>query len=489
MFLNLRYQAALVVLTMAFIARCHLVPSLDPMGTTTLGNAIFAVNWCPRQFLATGGFDSDGGLIGVYHFDLTTENLSLTVTTTLGNLVNSVVWCPSCTFLAAGGQDSDFNGIIQIYSFSPSNPGNLETVGSSTLLGIGGTYGVLSLDWCHGCSFLAAVAACPRDEGCPRDQPSIIQVYSFNPEHPGDLESVDGSITVTDQIYSIKWCPDCNHLVAAGSFVYIYNFYPEASPSLVLSASIQNNATYNSVDVCDGCSYIAAGGVRNDSPNPGIVDIYSFDSQSTSSLSFVTSVSIFDDESVVNTVRWCQGCDNLVVGGSIRQVNPVLQLYNFYSLTKTLSFVHEYRFGFYPFSTDWYGNCCYLAVGGVDYIQNAGTIQLYRGNTCLIPPTPPAAPTNLTAQKISHRFPTQIDIINKLCWDAVANAVAYNVYADAALTILLATITNPPLCYSQHQICSLLRQGFGGQEGKSATYYVTAVSAQGTQSEPAVVTI
>jgi len=45
--------------------------------------------------------------------------------------------------------------------------------------------------------------------------------------------------------------------------------------------------------------------------------------------------------------------------------------------------------------------------------------------------------------------------------------------------ILLATITNPPLCYSQHQICT----------GKSVTYYVTAVDAQGTQSEPAVVTI
>ena len=85
----------------------------------------------------------------------------------------------------------------------------------------------------------------------------------------------------------------------------------------------------------------------------------------------------------------------------------------------------------------------------------------------------------LTAQKIYHRFPTQVDIINQICWNPVAGAVAYNVYADAALTILLATITNPPLCYSQHQIAA----------GKTVTYYVTAVDASGNQSAPAVVTI
>jgi len=66
-----------------------------------------------------------------------------------------------------------------------------------------------------------------------------------------------------------------------------------------------------------------------------------------------------------------------------------------------------------------------------------------------------------------------------LCWDAVSGAVSYNVYADANLSILLATITNPPLCYSQHQICN----------GKSVTYYITAVDTKARQSEPAVVTI
>jgi len=123
---------------------------------------------------------------------------------------------------------------------------------------------------------------------------------------------------------------------------------------------------------------------------------------------------------------------------------------------------------------DWCGKCCYFAAGSNDADFTTGLIELFKGNACLLP-----APTNLHAQKLYHRFPTQIDIINTLCWDSVVGAVAYNVYADANLTILLATITNPPLCYSQHQIC----------KGKSSTYYVTAVDANGIESKPAVVII
>jgi len=104
---------------------------------------------------------------------------------------------------------------------------------------------------------------------------------------------------------------------------------------------------------------------------------------------------------------------------------------------------------------------------------------LFKGNDCSTPPTPPATPSNLTAQKIYNRFPTQVDIINKICWNSVIGAIAYNVYADARLTTMLAAITSAPLCYSQHQIAP----------GKTVTYYVTAVDINGYQSAPAVVTI
>ena len=105
----------------------------------------------------------------------------------------------------------------------------------------------------------------------------------------------------------------------------------------------------------------------------------------------------------------------------------ILQLYHFDSSTGSLTLIPTPTISFEPNSIDWCGDCCnYLAVGGQTLgvtPATSGLIQLFRGNTiCLTPPT------NLTAQKICHRFPTQVDIINQLCWSPVANAVAYNVY-------------------------------------------------------------
>jgi len=207
----------------------------------------------------------------------------------------------------------------------------------------------------------------------------------------------------------------------------------------------------------------------------GIIDIYRFDLLPTPSLSYITTATILSDNySNVNSIAWCQECDNLAVTGYIVDSHSsrtnFVWLYHFDEATETLSFVQEYT-SFVPINISWCDNCRYLAVGGTN--QNHGVIQLYKSEFSS------PAPANLHAQKIYHRFPTQVDIINKLCWDAVSGAVAYNVYADANLSILLATITNPPLCYSQHQIC----------RGKSSTYYVTAIDAQGHQSEPAMVTV
>jgi len=486
--MNIRILSALLVLAISGSLRCDLVPELVPIGMQTLPNEIItSVNWCTCQFLAAGGFSgtfpNKDGVLSVYQLNQTTGNLSLVGTpTTLGIEVDSVAWCPSCKFLAAGGSDSDFNGIIQLYSFNPSHPGSLELVGTPTTLGIDG-FGVFALDWCPSCSFLVAAACgCPPFAGfvigCTSS--SIIQVYRFDPSHPGNLVTVDGSITINGaDIFAVKWCHDCNYLLAVsdnfvgGNDLYVYNFDSHSSPALVLSTSAQSNAVYYSVDSCDDCHYIAAGGQRS---GVGVIDIYRFDSPQ--SLTLITTSTISIPNFTVASLEWCQDCDNLAVTAANFNdgSDAIVQLYHF-DASETLSLAQTYSLNF-PFTyltnnLDWCGNCCDLAVGGGSAFLFPGFIQLFKGNTCL------PAPTNLTAQKISHRFPTQVDIINKLCWDTVAGAVSYNVYADAALTILLASITNPPLCYSQHQICT----------GKSVTYYVTAVDAQGTQSEPAVVTI
>jgi len=478
--MNKRIQFVLIVLTIACSMRCDLVPELVPTGTpTNLFNKVGYVNWCGCNYLAAGAFDSinNVGKIAVYQFDQTTNTLSLIETpTTFGvNTIPVVAWCPTCDYLVAGGVNNSGNGIIQVYHFFPDH--GLELAGSQTILGAGEGI-VTSIDWCGpSCTVFAAGGAASFG--------GIIQVYGF-----------DGSGTFTigaaqsaglDVIFSLKWCGDCRYLAAVdlSGNLYVYAF--DGSSLTQVDVKSLFRGTYRAIDWCDTCSYVAAGG-QDFTSGLGIVNIYEFNG---SALSFVTSASIPSpvNDSQVTSLAWCQGCANLAVTGFTRDVDSneidVVKLYHFNELTRTLSLVQTYTFtldfsvNIAPSSlVDWCGsNCCYLAVGGKDFTN--GIIQLFRGNTCLIPPTPPSSPTNLTAQKLFHRFPTQIDIINTICWDAVTSAVSYNVYADINLTILLATITTEPLCFSQHQIC----------KGKSSTYYVTAVDANGAQSESAVVTI
>lgn len=477
-FIHLRLRALWLVLFVVTSLRCDLVPALDPIITpTTFGGSVSSINWCTCNFFAAGGFEETDlgifGLLGIFQFDPAINALSLTYSTTLANQPQSVVWCPSCRFLAVGTINSGGIATIQLYGFDPLNPGNLQLLTTETIVA---NYVVDSISWCPSCRFLAAAMRCAI---CRPGDPGYLQAYSFDPDNPGNLVAVGPLITVDNDSLSIKWCPDCTRLLGAGSLgLYVYDFDPDNG--LTFNTLFLTPATYESIDLCNNCSYVAAAGYITDTFQ-GTLDIYFFDPQSTQSFTLVSTVTLFGDGgSIFTSASWCQGCDNLAAAGatldSIGNQTDILQLYHFDSSTGTLSLISSQTLGFTINSIDWCDRCCYLASSGVAGGRvGTGYIQLFRGNPC----GGPSTPTNLTAQKMCHRFPTQIDLINRICWNAVDGAVSYNVYADAELSILLATITNSPLCYAQHQICI----------GQIVTYYVTAVDANGNQSEPAIVTI
>ncbi len=491
MMAKLRIQIALLSLLIASSSNCDFVAMLDPLGMATqFGDTVYSVNWCGCDYLAVGGYtynpiyDEQDGLVGVYQFDQATQTLCSQAMALFGYVTYSVKWCPSCQFLAAGGSDGFGDGIVQIYSFNSTNTPILQTLPSG-FQNLGSQ--VDSIDWCPSCSYLAASGIGFAG--------GAIQVYYFDGENL-TVTCPEFDTTNTSEIFQIRWCDDCHYLAAVGgSYLEIFGFDPtQAENGLTELYSLPfplGAPAYQAIDWCGDCGYIAAAGSGSGFPRSGIIDIYKFDAAMTPSLTFVYEVTLQGSNGgSVLSVKWCQGCDNLAAVGYTFDAegnrSDIVQLYHFDTSRGILSFVQTYTlditisrlaFGISPEDlVDWCGQCCYLAAGSLLFVppvQPVGLVQLFKGNPCL------TAPTNLHAQKIYHRFPTQVDIINQICWDPVAGAVAYNVYADAALSILLATIPATSICYSQHQIRS----------GTSLTYYVTTVDTNGNNSAPAMVTI
>ncbi len=488
MMAKLRIQIALLSLLIASSSTCDFVPMLDPLGMATqFGDIVYSVDWCGCNYLAVGGYtdnpiyDEQEGLVGIYQFNQATQTLCSQIMALFGYVTYSVKWCPSCQFLAAGGSDDSGDGIVQIYSFNSTNTPILQPLPSG-LQYFGNQ--VDSIDWCPSCSYLAASGIGFAG--------GAIQVYYFDGENL-TVTCPEFDTTNTNEIYQIRWCDDCHYLAAVGGrYLEIFGFDPSnAGNGLTELYSLPfppGAPTYQAIDWCGDCGYIAAAGFGSGFPGSGIIDIYKFDAAMTPSLTFVYEVTIQGANGAsFLSVKWCQGCDNLAAVGytDTEFRNNIVQLYHFEASTGILSFVQTYTLDTTPAANtrfilpedlvDWCGQCCYLAAAGAASFsdQLVGLVQLFKGNPCL------TAPTNLHAQKLYHRFPTQVDIINQICWDPVAGAVAYNVYADAALSILLATIPATSICYSQHQIRS----------GTSLTYYVTAVDTNGNNSAPAMVTI
>jgi len=90
------------------------------------------------------------------------------------------------------------------------------------------------------------------------------------------------------------------------------------------------------------------------------------------------------------------------------------------------------------------------------------------------------SPTVIAQCRKQYRFPTQIDIVDTFCWAAVENAVSYNIYADAELTIVLDSKTSSEnLIFCKHCVKPCC----------STSYYLTAIDETGAQSEPTVVAL
>ena len=126
-----------------------------------------------------------------------------------------------------------------------------------------------------------------------------------------------------------------------------------------------------------------------------------------------------------------------------------------------------------------------------------GVVVWYRGNGSndIVQATlffgPLLAPANLSACKKSHRFPTQIDLIHCLAWDAVTDAAKYRVYFDNGLTGFVdpAQTTYLGVLVGEVALSDNPSLEYHGRCTSGGTYNVVAVDSNDDNGLPASVTI
>ncbi len=435
---------------------------LHPIGSTNFGDAAISANWCNGcDLIAVGGQNSNwyDGLIEIYRLTPASDTLiPVTSITMHDSTCFSLDWTNDCRFIASDQITTTTTADwcrIQIYQFNETTS-VLDPVGTPTQL-----YNYInSVAWYYDGTYLASQWTDYIN--------SYIQLYHFDP-NTGNLTATANTCTLPGGLKSwdvLKWCGNSNYLASAADTTLAVFEFNAGKQELTLTSSVQTNITAYALDTCDNCSYIAIAGWDNESVNAALA-LYKFDASSTTILSLVASTTFGPYLSSLVNIRWC-GCNTLAVGEQLYEQNNNYY-YLFYFDQQNLSLIQTIPVNYAPDCSAWCGNCDYFVCGG---FGDTGIFQLYTTFGL-------EAPTALSAQQVSHRFATQIDLANTICWNQVTDAVAYKVYADEALTTLLATITTAPYCYSQHQI----------MPGIKSTYYVTAIDAYNNESEPTAITI
>jgi len=406
------------------------------------GATVLTVGWCVIDsdiYLAIGGEqntvdpNADNVDVRIYRFNPanTADPLDLIVSYTHGAAVRSLAWlCDDCNsgsarYLAIGGVASNVDGVpARVLKFDSS------TGSISTLTNVYHGAKVYSVDWnsCAGKLPLLAIGG-----EVYLDENVTIRLFTFNcaTESLQQLTNIGGT---GNRIDAVKMCCDSKgnlYLVAGGTHVdgvvtnpniFLYQLNRDTCMLTLLSTANPTGEVFalDFIPSCNCTHFVAGLGCAADVPN-----IIVYQRTRNSQLRQVTSMRY---DTNITSAQWCEtgDCSCLLVGSEI----------------------------------DGYGSPC---VEG-----SKEEIATFKGIFCLIQP-----PTIICKKKECRRYPTQANLVDIFCWNPVARAVRYEIYADMALKSLITTVSSgQQLCFCKYGVsCS------------PSTYYLVAIDGSGNMSE------
>lgn len=308
-----------------------------------------------------------------------------------------------------------------------------------------------------------------------------VNVIDLNPASPTyntvlDTPNLDG---VLDNPFAIAITPD-------GNYVYVSNI----AGSMSVIDSNPASPTYNTVLDTPGLDAvnaqpegfaITANGLFAYVSDGSSTDVTVIDTNPASP-TFNTVISApnlaaaFNDPNGVATtadgnyayVTNFLGTSGTISSVSVIDTNPLSPTYNSTLSTPGLSLPGTIRF---------------VALAATPNARYVYALDAFNNTVDVIYTGIIAAPVNFAGCKIINRFLLQIDRVNRLTWSAptVGNPpVAYQLYRDANLTQLVATVpATTVLQYDDHNRSPFVND----------TYYIVSVDGSGTMSAPASTTV
>jgi len=404
---------------------------------------VYSVGWCDEcGYIAVGLSAPDLGTpdIIVYSFDKDTNTLTQVATANgSGQAVTSIAWSDDCSYLAAEYGSSE----VIVYNF--------DTVNSLLIPIDTAVHGndVRSVDWCDTSSFLA-IGGDPS--GGSGTNTTDIRVYSFD----GSLLTQVATATHGQTVNSVAWCDGCNYLAIGGlreneepgtPSVRVYDFN-SLTLTLTQIDAINAGTIVYSVAWSDDCSYLAVN-------TSSALRVYSFDG---ASLTLVTS-----ESGGGRSVAWCDGHNYLAA--SVDGTDSVV-VYEFDGMSLT-DVVTKDLSNPIIWSLNWCNECEYLAVGA----NSDPSLIIYRSVY------QQDAPVLIKSSQRAFCFPTQMNLANCVRWEPVDGALEYHVYTDEDLTNRLFTTRQPYFSHNCRKPCC------------EDTYYIVAAFSDGIESKVLTVTV